>query len=78
MPIEGKFYTFEELQSLLSMTEIELKSYVDQWRWEQPFPDLFYAEDVEETIFNRVSSHPDVLLYCFQSGIKSKERQILF
>lgn len=50
MPIKGKFYTFKELQSLLAMTEVELRSHVNQQGWVQPFPDLFYAEEIEATI----------------------------
>lgn len=55
MPIQGKFYTAEELQTLLGVSKQRVSNLADEQGWNDsaPRPGLYYAQSVEPYLMRR-------------------------
>ena len=65
MPIEGKFYTPAELQTLLGVTKQRISNIAATHNWWAVIPGLYAAEDVEQYLAHYRNISPDGLAVLF-------------
>lgn len=61
MPISGKFYQHQELQSILNVSKQRVSNIAADHNWEGPQPGLYYAESVEPYLMHYRNITPESL-----------------
>jgi hypothetical protein len=77
MPISGRFYTSEELQTLLGVTKQRISNLSREQNWAEVRPGLYYSQSVEPYLMGRAIDpiKLSVISWDYPEGITLTEEQ---
>jgi hypothetical protein len=80
MPISGKFYTSEELQTLLGVTKQRVSNLARQQNWAEARPGLYYSQPVESYLLGRAIDPVKLAVtsWDYPEGITPAQEQELY